>query len=115
MMGDVLGVRFVNPKEHTMKLVVTTQYRENYGYRWKFKGGDIIIVENVTLDTIKELAEEVTKEVEFSNDAASNEVIEWFAMGDAEEYPDYFYGITILTKKEGKWEGTYCDLTKSHV
>lgn len=37
-----------------MKLVITTQYKENYGDEdqphWKFKGGSVYVVENLTVE-----------------------------------------------------------------
>lgn len=86
-----------------MKLIVTTQYRENYGYRWKFKGGDIFAVKIESLDTISELAAEITKAVEYHNDMATNDVIDWYVMGDCEQYPEDFYSVYHMEKVDGKW------------
>lgn len=86
-----------------MKLIVITQYRENYGYRWKCKGGMQYSVKVESLDKLNELAEEITKEVEYKNEEASNEVIDWYVMGDSEEYPEYFYDVTHMEKVDGKW------------
>lgn len=86
-----------------MKLIVITQYRENYGYRWKNKGGDQYVVQVENIDTLNALAAEVTKEVEYANDMATNEVISWFVMGDSEPYPEEWYDVTVMTKVDGKW------------
>lgn len=91
-----------------MKLVIISQYRENYGEPdrpyWKYKGGDTYIVENIDLDMIQALAAEVTKDVEYNNDMATNEVINWWVMGDNEAYHDGIYDITTLEKVDGKWK-----------
>ncbi len=93
-----------------MKLIVITQYRENYGYRWKNKGGDTFVTQvesSGNLTTLSEnlaaLAAEVTKEVEYANDMTTNEVISWYVMGDNEPYSEDFYDVTILEKVDGKW------------
>lgn len=96
-----------------MKLIVQTQYRENYGYRWKNKGGDNYVAtiepivpaqEVVSLqDALAALAAEVTKEVEYRNDMATNEVIGWYVMGDNEPYLSEWYDVTIMMKVDGKW------------
>lgn len=86
-----------------MQLVIITQYRENYGYRWKCKGGDQYVAQVENLDAIKELAEELIKEVEYANDMATNTMIDWFVMGDSEPFPSDWYDVTRMTKVDGKW------------
>lgn len=86
-----------------MQLIVITQYRENYGYRWKNKGGEQYVTQVENLDALQESADEVIKEVEYDNDMATNHVIDWFVMGDSEPFPGEWYDVTRMTKADGKW------------
>lgn len=86
-----------------MQLVIVTQYRENYGYRWKCKGGEQYVTQIENLDTLNELVEEVRKEVEYANDMATNTLIDWYVMGDSEPYPSDWYDVTLMAKVDGKW------------
>lgn len=66
-----------------MKLVLLTQYRENYGYRWKNRGGWKYFVE---IDTelsrddihIQRMLEMAKSAVEYKNDMAEEYVIDWY-------------------------------------
>ena len=80
------------------KLVIQTQYRENYAWRedgslgtgadayWKFKGGDTYVVNNLTSSHINKIAQEgiptLTKLIEFSNDAFQEYILGWEIMDD---------------------------------
>lgn len=96
-----------------MKLIVQTQYRENYGTEaqpyWKFKGGDTIVVEGADLNNIAALVAEVIGEVEYDNPMATNAVIDWYVLGDCEEVQDA-YGITEMRKVGGQWKREYKEL-----
>ena len=75
------------------KLVIQTQYRENYAahnadYKhgidqpyWKFKGGTTFVVENLSSNMINKIAvngiPELVNLVEYSNEAAEEYVIDW--------------------------------------
>ena len=76
-----------------MKLVINTQYRENYAAHnedfvegvsqdyWKFKGGTTFIVEGLTSVMINKIAQngipELTKLVSYSNSASEEYIIDW--------------------------------------
>ena len=93
-----------------MKLIVQTQYRENYGIRWKNKGGMTYVVQFHDANIVQQLAADVIKEVEWdqSDDpeigASSNIVIDWFVIGDAEKYPDDLYDVYHLELVDGQWK-----------
>ena len=73
-----------------MKIVINTQYRENYAahdwngqgecpQQWKNKGGDIYIIENLTKDQAKMVLNNRTHElynlIECSNDYVNNYIV----------------------------------------
>ena len=76
-----------------MKLVIQTQYRENYAAHnddfvegvsqdhWKFKGGTTYVVENITTGMAQKICDngipELTKLVSYSNSAAEEYVLDW--------------------------------------
>ena len=76
-----------------MKLVINTQYRENYAAHnddfvegvsqdhWKFKGGTTYVVENITTGMAQKICDngipELTKLVSYSNSAAEEYVLDW--------------------------------------
>ena len=74
------------------KLVIQTQYKENYAFvdgvlqtgedaYWKFKGGSTFVVENLSTDMINKIAKngipELVNLVEYSNDASQEYIIDW--------------------------------------
>ena len=74
------------------KLVIQTQHKENYAWvdgelktgaeaHWKFKGGNTYVVENLSTSSINKIAKngipELTKLIEFSNDAFQEYIIDW--------------------------------------
>lgn len=76
-----------------MKLVIQTQYRENYAAHnedfvegvsqdhWKFKGGSTYVVENITTAMAQKICDngipELTKLVSYSNPASEEYVLDW--------------------------------------
>ena len=72
-----------------MKILITTQYRENYGTEsdpyWKFKGGSDYFILGV--DPLKTapglLVEQVRGEVEFSDAYAEEYILDWQLVEDS--------------------------------
>jgi hypothetical protein len=61
-----------------MKLYIYTQYAENYGYRWKFKGGNDYFIpcgQSITPARAYAMVELARKKVEYKNDEASETII----------------------------------------
>jgi hypothetical protein len=71
------------------KLIIETQYMENYdvdevteeGY-WKFKGGNTFIVDNVDVNNIQSVANEIIPLIEYDNSMSREFVIEWTVVND---------------------------------
>jgi hypothetical protein len=71
-----------------MKLMITTQYRENYGTEaepyWKFKGGVDYFIANV--DPLKVapglLVEQVRGEIEYSGTMSEEYILDWELVAD---------------------------------
>jgi len=76
-----------------MKLVINTQYRENYAAHnddfvegvsqdhWKFKGGTTYVVENITPGMAQKICDngipELTKLVSYSNSMSEEYILDW--------------------------------------
>ena len=80
------------------KLVIHTQYKENYGAHdwdgegvcpqyWKFKGGDTYVVENLTSTQIQKIVDNgiptLSKLIEYSNDYAKEYILDWSVEEDS--------------------------------
>ena len=71
-----------------MKILITTQYRENYGTEsdpyWKNKGGDEYYILNV--DPLKTapglLVEQVRDRVEYTNPRSEESILDWQLVPD---------------------------------
>ena len=71
-----------------MKILITTQYRENYGTEtdpyWKMKGGDEYFILNV--DPLKTapglLVEQVRGEIEYANPMSEESILDWQLVED---------------------------------
>ena len=71
-----------------MKILITTQYRENYGTPddpyWKFKGGTDYVILNV--DPAKTapgvLVEQVRNQVEYSTPMSEEYILDWELVSD---------------------------------
>ena len=71
-----------------MKILITTQYRENYGTAeepyWKFKGGEDYFIEGV--DPLKTapglLVEQVRSEIEYANPMSEEYILDWELVAD---------------------------------
>jgi hypothetical protein len=59
-----------------MKLLIATQVYENYGYRWKAKGGNDYVVLNVDpCDMIDVIIDRVRNQIEQDNDSFQETII----------------------------------------
>ena len=71
-----------------MKILITTQYRENYGTAeepyWKFKGGEDYFILGV--DPVKttpgELVEQVRGQIEYSGEMSEEYILDWQLVED---------------------------------
>ena len=80
-----------------MKLVITTQIRENYAahdgfsgeYYWKMKGGNTYVVENLNSKQVNKIADggipTLTKLIEEKNDYFEEYIIGWEIVDDADD------------------------------
>lgn len=96
-----------------MKLVISTQYSENYGDSngsyWKFKGGETYVVENISeRDRARIEANGIptlTSLINYSNDASSEEVISFSILEDdtivCEEWETPI--VCMYSKSDGCW------------
>ena len=80
------------------KLVINTQYRENYSFdndgypvegpeaHWKYKGGSAYVVEGLTSGMINKIGQngipELTKLLEYKNAASEEYIIDWEIVED---------------------------------
>lgn len=68
-----------------MKLVIDTQYRENYGDEsapyWKCKGGDTFIVDepftSITPEQVTAMVEALRPTIEWDNPFSTTDIISW--------------------------------------
>jgi hypothetical protein len=71
-----------------MKILITTQYKENYGTAdepyWKFKGGEDYVILNV--DPLKVapglLVEQVRGQIEYSGAMSEEYILDWELVSD---------------------------------
>jgi hypothetical protein len=81
-----------------MKLLITTQVYENYGYRWKPKGGNDYVVRNVDpCDMIDVIVDRVRSKIEQDNDAFQETIIDRSLVAD-----DY---LTEFEQSQLNYEG----------
>ena len=86
-----------------MKVLITTQYSENYGTEsdpyWKFKGGSEYFISNV--DPLKVapglLVEQVRSKIEYSNPMSEEYILDWELVAD-----DY---MTEFERSQLEYEG----------
>ena len=111
------------------KLVIHTQYRENYaahndGYNhgvdqphWKFKGGTTYVFPNFQdFNNVNDIVARVTDMITFSHEAAEEYVLNWSIVPQSEKicedwdtpivlsfYNDDIIAIKITDNREGGW------------
>ena len=104
-----------------MKLVIYTQFRENYGahdwdgegecpQRWKYKGGDTYVVRNITELQRQRIQREgipvLTALIEYSNPAAEEYVREYDVVADNVRECDPWESVTECSYSEGAWHAS---------
>jgi hypothetical protein len=86
-----------------MKLIIATQFRENYGahdwdgqgqcpQHWKSKGGDTYVVENITKDQLNSILKHgiptsLTSTIEHKDDYSMEYIISYEFINDDEKIP----------------------------
>ena len=97
-----------------MKLVIQTQYCENYGDeespRWKFKGGSTYVVQNIT----PEQAVRVTAEgiptlrglIEYSNPMSQEYILDYSVQFNDFEVCEPWETPTVCSYSEGAWHAS---------
>ena len=86
-----------------MKILISTQYRENYGSvsdpYWKFKGSSEYFIKGVDPLQVAPglLVDRVRAEVEYSNDMAEEYILDWELVAD-----DY---MTDFEKSQLEYDG----------
>ena len=81
-----------------MKLLITTQVYENYGYRWKAKGGNDYVVLNVDpCDMIDVIIDRARNQIE-----QDNEVFQETIIGHSLVEDDY---LTEFERSQLEYEG----------
>ena len=105
-----------------MKLVIHTQYKENYAAHnedyvhgvsdtyWKFKGGDTYVIERLTnidgVASIKATVDSVRDLIEYEGEASMEYILDWVIMDDAEEVCESWETPIILFRELDGWEAT---------
>jgi hypothetical protein len=64
-----------------MKLLITTQVYENYGYRWKPKGGSDYVIKKFKGDATQAVMA-LREQIEQDNDAYRETIIGWEIVAD---------------------------------
>ena len=64
------------------KLLIQTQVYENYGYRWKAKGGGDYVVRNIDPNRAADIVNLATAQVEQDNEHFREHIIHWEVVGD---------------------------------
>jgi len=89
-----------------MKLVIQTQQLENYGTRWKGKGGATYVVENLdwmNIEANRELAKKVCDLVSVSDDGWREYVLDWSFEEDNAVVCDDWDAPYILKQDGNNW------------
>ena len=111
------------------KLVIQTQYRENYSFdndgypvegpeaHWKFKGGSTFVVENLTSGMINKIAKngipELTKLVEYKNVASEEYILDWSIEDDGAVICEEWESPIVLSFDSEHQEWTAVKLTNN--
>lgn len=102
-----------------MKLVIQTQYCENYGahtwdgegecpQRWKFKGGETYVVPNLGQDqvvtrVIEQGMPTLRALIEYSNEASREYILDWSVQDDADVVCEPWETPFELSWEQGRW------------
>ena len=101
-----------------MKLVIQTQYCENYGAHtwdgegecpqyWKFKGGETYVVPNLSQDQVTKVIEQgiptLRALIEYSNEASREYILDWSVQDDADVVGEPWETPFELYWEQGRW------------
>lgn len=101
-----------------MKLVITTQYQENYGAHdwdgkgscpqyWKMKGGSTYVVENLTPAQCRKAIESgcptLRGLIEYADEGSREDVVDVSIMDDDEKVCEDWDTVTKMSFEGGKW------------
>lgn len=101
-----------------MKLVIQTQYCENYGAHtwdgkgecpqyWKFKGGETYVVPNLSQDQVTRVIEQgiptLRALIEYSNEASREYIQDWSVQDDADVVGEPWETPFELYWEQGRW------------
>lgn len=101
-----------------MKLVIQTQYCENYGAHtwdgegecpqyWKFKGGETYVVPNLSQDQVTQVIEQgiptLRALIEYSNEASREYILDWSVQDDADVVGEPWETQFELFWEQGRW------------
>jgi len=97
-----------------MKIVINTQIRENYGSAltpyWKFKGGDVYIVPNLTPAQVLKVKESgiptLTALIETRNAGFEEYVVDWYIADDGDKVAQEWETPFELRYVGGRWIAT---------
>jgi hypothetical protein len=100
------------------KLVIWTQYKENYGAHdwdgkgecpqyWKFKGGDTYVVRNLSTAQINKIAQEgiptLTDLIEYRSEASEEYILGWEIVEDSAKECEDWDTVTEFVWKMDRW------------
>lgn len=93
-----------------MKLVIHTQYKENYGDaekpHWKFKGGSVYVVENLTLEQAvrgRDNHPRLSQLIESKNSMSEEYIVGVSIMQDQDSVCEPWEQAQVLTSRNGEW------------
>lgn len=101
-----------------MKLVIQTQYCENYGAHdwngegecpqyWKFKGGETYVVPNLSSDQVTQVIDRgiptLRALIEYSNEASREYILDWSVRDDADVVAEPWETPFELFWEQGRW------------
>jgi hypothetical protein len=93
-----------------MKLVITTQYKENYGDaekpHWKFKGGATYVVENLTLEQAvrgRDSHPKLSQLIESQNSMSEEYIVGASIMQDQDSVCEPWEQVQVLSYEQGQW------------
>tara|TARA_A100001388_G_C28762374_1_gene498551 strand:+ start:906 stop:1340 length:435 start_codon:yes stop_codon:yes gene_type:complete len=103
------------------KLVIETQYMENYDVdevtedgHWKFKGGNTFITDDVDVNNVQSVANEIIPLIEYDNSMSREFVLEWRVEPDSwvsqyekdqKEWSDgsMYHDPRLFKNEDGHW------------
>ena len=94
-----------------MKIVITTQFRENYGDSdkpyWKFKGGETYVVPNLSVEQTLKVKDNgiptLTALIETRNEGFEEYVVDWSILDDDSTVCDPWETPFNLYWEQGRW------------